>query len=195
VSYNFTCRILTSLLKPHPDYFPNTNLSCNAFTAFSANFFWMIQEILISEVEIISILITVFGDLLFDSGKAKIRPEALPLLDKISTVIKENMASFNIGIEGYTDDQPIKYSGWKSNWELSTARSLSVLHYMADEQGISPDRLSAIGFGEYRPVASNDSREGRQQNRRVEIVIQPKVTKVKGQSEGSCPTATQENLK
>ena len=89
------------------------------------------------------------------------------------------MADFNIGIEGYTDDVPIKYSGWKSNWELSTARSLSVLHFLVNEKGISPERLSAIGFGEYRPVASNDTKEGRKLNRRVEIVIQPKISKIK----------------
>jgi chemotaxis protein MotB len=131
------------------------------------------------------LVITVVGDLLFDSGKAKIRAEATSLLDKISRVLKENMADFNVGIEGYTDNQPIKYSGWKTNWELSTARALSVLHYLVNEQGVSPERLSAIGFGEYRPLASNDTSDGRQQNRRVEIVIQPKVTKVKGEQQGS----------
>jgi len=125
------------------------------------------------------LVITVVGDLLFDSGKAKIKSSAYPMLDKVAAALQENMANFNIGIEGYTDNQPIKSSGWKSNWELSTARALSVLHYLANEKGISPERLSAIGFGEYRPVSGNDSREGRKLNRRVEIVIQPKVTKVK----------------
>jgi len=125
------------------------------------------------------LVITVVGDLVFDSGKAKIRQEAYPLLDKVATVLKDNMAGFNVGIEGYTDNVPIKHSGWKSNWELSTARSLSVLHFLVKEKGVSPERLSAIGFGEYRPVASNDTREGRKLNRRVEIVIQPKVTKIK----------------
>jgi len=125
------------------------------------------------------LVITVVGDLLFDSGKAKIRQEAYSLLDKVSAVLKDNMAGFNIGIEGYTDNVPIKHSSWKSNWELSTARSLSVLHFLVNEKGISPERLSAIGFGEYRPVASNDTREGKKLNRRVEIVIQPKISKVK----------------
>ncbi len=125
------------------------------------------------------LVITVVGDLLFDSGKAKIRREAFSLLDKVAAVLEDNMASFNIGIEGYTDNVPIKHSKWKSNWELSSARSLSVLHYLVNKKGISPERLSAIGFGEYRPVASNDTKEGRKLNRRVEIVIQPKVTKIK----------------
>jgi len=142
------------------------------------------------------LVITVVGDLLFDSGKAKIRSEAYPLLDKVSSVLKENMAQFNVGIEGHTDNAPIKHSGWKSNWELSTARALSVLHYLDKDQGISPERLSAIGYGEYRPVASNETKDGRKQNRRVEIVILPNVTKVQGGSVAPSETqAPQENLK
>jgi len=143
------------------------------------------------------LVITVVGDLLFDSGKAKIRPEAYPLLNKVGVLLKENMAQFNIGIEGHTDNVPIKRSGWKSNWELSTARALSVLHYLEKDEGISPERLSAIGYGEYRPVASNDSRDGRKQNRRVEIVILPNVTKVKGETTASpeMMKEPEENLK
>lgn len=142
------------------------------------------------------LVITVVGDLLFDSGKAKIRSEAYPLLDKVSSVLKENMRQFNVGIEGHTDNAPIKHSGWKSNWELSTARALSVLHYLDKDQGISGERLSAIGYGEYRPVASNETKDGRKQNRRVEIVILPNVTKVKGGDSGSSELKEpQENLK
>lgn len=142
------------------------------------------------------LVITVVGDLLFDSGKAKIRPEAFDLLTKVSGILKDNMVQFNVGIEGHTDNVPIKQSGWKSNWELSTARALSVLHYLANDQGISPERLSAIGYGEYRPLVSNETKDGRKQNRRVEIVILPNITKVKG---GSGETyelkEPQENLK
>ncbi|MDD5408611.1 MAG: OmpA family protein [Candidatus Omnitrophica bacterium] len=128
------------------------------------------------------LVITVVGDLLFDSGKSSIRPEAYNLLNKVSSVLKDNMAQFNVGIEGHTDNVPIKLSSWKSNWELSTARALSVLHYLVKDQGIAPERLSAIGYGEYRPVDSNETADGRKQNRRVEIVILPNVTKVKGDS-------------
>jgi chemotaxis protein MotB len=144
------------------------------------------------------LVITVVGDLIFDSGKAKIRPEAYDLLNKVAGVLKENMAQFNVGIEGHTDNVPITKSGWKSNWELSTARALSVLHYLASEQGVSPERLSAIGYGEYRPVASNETKDGRKQNRRVEIVILPNVTKVKGGSAAAGSNElkeTKENLK
>ncbi|MFA5096097.1 MAG: OmpA family protein [Candidatus Omnitrophota bacterium] len=144
------------------------------------------------------LVITVVGDLLFDSGKARIRNDAYPLLDKVATILKENMANFNVGIEGYTDNVPIKYSKWKSNWELSTTRALSVLHYLVNDRGVAPERLSAIGFGEYRPVATNDTSAGRKQNRRVEIVIQPKVTKVvegKAAAEETIFDEAKENLK
>ncbi|MFA5199833.1 MAG: OmpA family protein, partial [Candidatus Omnitrophota bacterium] len=141
------------------------------------------------------LVITVVGDLLFDSGKAQIKSEAFPLLEKVSSVLKDNMSQFNIGIEGHTDNIPIKVSGYKSNWELSTTRALSVVHYLVNDQGISPERLSAIGYGEYRPVASNDTKAGRKQNRRVEIVILPNVTKVKGGSTGSGLIEPEENLK
>jgi len=123
------------------------------------------------------LVITFVADVLFDSGKAAIKPQYYPTLDKIAKVLKENLPYNYIGIEGHTDNEPIKYSGWKSNWELSTARALSILHYLVDEKGLSAERFSAIGYGEYRPIASNDTAQGRQLNRRVEIVIMPKMTK------------------
>ena len=113
-------------------------------------------------------------EVLFDSGKSDIKPEAFNSLDKIASVLKDNVEDRNIGIEGHTDNEPIKHSKWKSNWELSTSRATSVLHYLVDTKGINPKRVAAIGYGEYRPVASNDTVEGRRQNRRVEIVILPK---------------------
>ncbi len=140
------------------------------------------------------LVITVVGDVLFDSGKAKIRPQSFPILDKVATVLKENVPELNVGIEGHTDNLPIKFSGWKSNWELSTARALSVLHYIVEEKNISPERVSAIGYGEYRSVASNSTKEGRQLNRRVEIVILPQFTKTKETKETGLK-APAENLK
>ncbi|MDD5166077.1 MAG: flagellar motor protein MotB [Candidatus Omnitrophica bacterium] len=129
------------------------------------------------------LVITFVADILFDSGKAKIRQGAYTSLNKVAVVLKDNVPQLNVGIEGHTDNQPIKHSGWKSNWELSTARALSVLHYLVEKEGISPDRLSAIGYGEFRPVSTNDTKEGRKLNRRVEIVILPQVTKVKDSRE------------
>jgi len=140
------------------------------------------------------LVISFVADVLFDSGKAKIKPAAYSVLDKVARVLTENVPQLNVGIEGHTDNVPVKLSKWKSNWELSSARSLSVLHYLVDKKGISPDRLSAIGYGEYHPVASNDTKVGRQANRRVEIVIIPQITKVK-EVKDSVNIEPQENLK
>jgi len=129
------------------------------------------------------LVITFVADVLFDSGKAVIRQEASPILDKVARVLRENVPELSVGIEGHTDNDPIKHSGWKSNWELSTARALSVLHYLVEQKEISPERVSAIGYGQYHPVASNDAKEGRQTNRRVEVVILPKVSKAKGEEQ------------
>jgi chemotaxis protein MotB len=144
------------------------------------------------------LVITVVGDLLFDSGKAKIRKEGYSVLDKVSAILQENLSGYSVGIEGHTDNVPIKRSGWKSNWELSAARALSVLHYMVSERGVEPTRLSAIGYGEYHPVSIDDTKEGRRLNRRVEIVVFPKITKVKESREareGTGLKEPQENLK
>ncbi len=120
------------------------------------------------------LVITFVSEVLFDSGKAKLRKDSYAKLDKVAGVLNTTVSDLNVGIEGHTDNQPIKKSGWKSNWELSTARALSVLHYLSDKS-VSEPRLAAIGYGEYKPVASNDTKEGRQKNRRVEIVILPKT--------------------
>ena len=135
------------------------------------------------------LVITFVAEVLFDSGKDKLRTDALEKLNKISEVLNTTVKDLSMGIEGHTDNVPIKYSGWKSNWELSTARAVSVLHCLVDKHGLAPQRLSATGYGEYRPVASNDTSEGRQENRRVEIVILPKTTKAKAAS----PSSSEEN--
>ncbi len=120
------------------------------------------------------LVITMANDILFDSGKAKLKSQAHSVLKKVASVIKETVPDRDVGVEGHTDNVPIKHSGWKSNWELSAARATSVLHYLIDECGIPPQRLSAIGYGEFRPIDSNDTKSGRGKNRRVEIIILPK---------------------
>ena len=119
------------------------------------------------------LVLTFVAEVLFDSGKAEVKPQARETLSKVAGVIQQKVPDRDIGIDGHTDNDPIKHSGWKSNWELSTGRATSVLHVLEDE-GVDPRRMVASGYGEYRPVASNDSSEGRQENRRVEIVIIPK---------------------
>ena len=123
------------------------------------------------------LVITIVDEVLFDSGKAVIKPGAYDVLNRVSDILKDKVAGKNIGVEGHTDNQPIKHSGWKSNWELSTARATSVLHYLVDKARIAPERLQATGYGEYRPIASNLTEDGKQKNRRVEIIILPKISK------------------
>ncbi len=124
-------------------------------------------------------LVIVLSDqILFDSGKADIKTGAYPVLGEVITVIKRDVPTKNIGISGHTDNVPITRSDWKSNWELSSARALNVLHHM-EEKGVNPDRMSATGYGEYKPVASNDTAAGRMSNRRVEIVILPEFVEEK----------------
>ena len=142
------------------------------------------------------LVITFMADVLFDSGKTKIKSEAFGSLDKVANVLQENVPDLKVGIEGYTDNEPIKYSGWRSNWELSTARALSVLHYLIDTKNIAGQRLSVLGYAEFQPVASNDTKEGRQLNRRVEIVIIPATRKVKKDTPEVRPSKeSKENLK
>jgi len=106
---------------------------------------------------------------LFDSGMANLSPEAVPLLQKIGEIIKTT--AYDVRIEGHTDNVPIHTQKYPSNWELSTARAVSVLRYFVETHKVSPLRLSAEGFGEHQPLDSNDTAEGRARNRRVEIIF------------------------
>jgi len=105
----------------------------------------------------------------FDSGSDQIKPEGKTILDTIasSLVSLDNQ----IRIEGHTDDVPIRNSKFPSNWELSTARATAMISYLITEFGLRPEMLSAAGYAEYRPAASNDTEEGRARNRRVDIVV------------------------
>ena len=123
------------------------------------------------------LVITFVAEVLFDSGKADLREEAFEGLNKVANVIQTTVKGYNIGVEGHTDNVPIKYSKWADNWELSGERALSVLRYLINKEGVAPERLSATGYGEFKSVDTNDTPEGRQKNRRVEVVILPQVTK------------------
>ncbi len=123
------------------------------------------------------LVITFLAEIFFDSGKEIIREASKPALQKVAEVLNKDVADSKVAVEGHTDTIPIKSSGWKSNWELSAHRALAVLHYFIDEGKVAPERLSANGYGEFRPVASNDDPKGRQENRRVEIVILPSEAK------------------
>ena len=112
---------------------------------------------------------------LFDSGKADLRRGAYPVLDKVAQVLQE-VPDQPVGIEGHTDNAPIKVSGWADNHELSVARANAVLSYLVEKHGIDSARLTAMGYGEDHPIESNETAAGRQKNRRVEIVILPRAS-------------------
>ena len=111
---------------------------------------------------------------LFDPGKAKIRPEARPVLRRVAQVLKSNYAGYMVGIEGHTDADPIRKSHWGSNHELATERALAVFEYLTKSAGVPADRLFIAGYGPTRPIASNRTAAGKAKNRRVEFVIYPK---------------------
>lgn len=106
---------------------------------------------------------------LFDLGSAMLKDRAKEILSQVIPVIKK--VKNHISIEGHTDNMPIKNARYPSNWELSVARAVSVLVYMVDAHKVDPLRLSACGYGEWRPIASNVTSEGRAKNRRVEIIF------------------------
>lgn len=122
--------------------------------------------------------LTIVDRILFASGRDEITTRGQQVLDQVAELVKQHFPTKEIMVEGHTDNVPIKYSGWKSNWELGAARALAVLHYLVDKHGYNPAKMSAITYSLYRPVADNTTDEGRQQNRRAVIVILPEVTKV-----------------
>jgi len=107
---------------------------------------------------------------LFTSGKATLIPKAASLLKKVATALKPLPAPFTITVQGYTDNQPIKTAEYPSNWSLSAERAVSVVQLFSGN-GIDGGRLTAEGFGEFSPFASNSTDAGRSQNRRVLIVV------------------------
>jgi len=105
----------------------------------------------------------------FDSGDATVKPEALPLL----AMVAKSLASYSnpIRIEGNTDNVPMNSGRYRSNWELSTTRATNIVHYLIENYNFRPDKISAVGYGEFRPLADNGSEGGRTRNRRVDIVL------------------------
>ncbi len=113
--------------------------------------------------------------ILFDSGSAEIKPEGLKVLDRVGEILKK-VKDKQIRVEGYTDNVPIGpklVSKFPTNWELSANRATNVVRYLEDKAGLDAQLLSAAGYAMNRPVASNDTREGKAQNRRIEIVLLP----------------------
>ncbi len=137
------------------------------------------KEIEAGEIKVTQIrdLLTVnlVEKILFDSGRAEIKPRGLDILTRVGEILK-GVQDKVVRIEGHTDNVPIGRAlqvRFPTNWELSTARATVVARFLQDKVGLEPTRLSATGYGEYRPVTANDSDEGRAQNRRIEIILAP----------------------
>ncbi|MDF2673270.1 MAG: chemotaxis protein MotB [Clostridiales bacterium] len=115
------------------------------------------------------VLIELQDNILFDSGKAALKQDSTPLLKKISGLLSQ--FSNEVIVEGHTDNLPINKGYYQSNWELSTDRANKVVRYFIEKEGMDGRRFQAVGLGEYRPIDTNDTPEGRQTNRRVNILI------------------------
>ncbi len=106
--------------------------------------------------------------LLFGSGDAMPSDKAFDIIEKVGNILKP--FANPVHVEGFTDNLPIRTAQYPTNWELSAARAASIVRLLAME-GVNPARMASVGYGEYQPVASNDSAEGRARNRRVVLVI------------------------
>ncbi len=124
---------------------------------------------------------------LFDSGQAQVKPAGLSVLKQVGDVLK-NVNDKQIRIEGHTDNVPIKgklKAKFPTNWELSTARATNVVRYFTEQGGVNSASFEAVGYADTKPVASNDTVEGRSENRRIEIVLFPKdLSAIAGQIQG-----------
>ncbi len=137
------------------------------------------REILEGQVQITEmknrLTMTMVDKILFPSGSDAISKEGKQVLDKVVSILKD-LKEKRIQIEGHTDNLQIAgtlKATFPTNWELSTARATQVVRYLQEHGGIDPNLLSATGYGEYHPVAPNDTDEGRHKNRRIEIVLIP----------------------
>ncbi|MDB2705151.1 flagellar motor protein MotD [Pseudomonadota bacterium] len=108
------------------------------------------------------------SNVLFYSGEARLENSAVPIIGKVANILRNSANP--IQVEGFTDNNPISTNRFPSNWELSAARAASVVHLL-DRYGLKPSRLSAIGFGEFQPIADNTTLKGRRENRRVVLVV------------------------
>lgn len=113
-------------------------------------------------------------NLLFPSGSAKVNAGGKEALAKLSAVLKQN-PDINVEVEGHTDDKAINTAKYPDNWALSVGRSTAIARIMIDEYGVDPTRITASGRSKYNPVASNTAEDGRSQNRRTEIILEPKL--------------------
>lgn len=122
------------------------------------------------------LIINIDDRISFDSGSAELKKEILPALGKIANIL-ESYPEYKIMVEGHTDNVPIKTRQFRNNWQLSTERALSVLGYLLRKKELNRSRFGAAGYGEYNPIVPNNSAANKALNRRVDIVVIPRVTK------------------
>ena len=120
------------------------------------------------------VYISLSDNMLYESGSYKISDRAAETLSKIAKIIMD-YSDYEVLIEGNTDDVPISRENIRNNWDLSCLRASSVVQALQNDYGVDPKRLTAGGRGEYNPIVSNDSDEGRSRNRRTQIIITPKL--------------------
>lgn len=113
------------------------------------------------------------NDVLFDSGRASLKPSGKETLQQLAAALV-TIQSRRFQVAGHTDNEPIRYSGFSSNWQLSSERALAVVGLLI-QAGMPPETLSAAGYGEFDPVGANDDAEGKALNRRIEITLQPNI--------------------
>jgi chemotaxis protein MotB len=128
------------------------------------------QKIVQLEITGRSLVVRLAASHFFDPSFAALRPEALPVLDAVASELADLHRP--IRVEGHTDNTPIHSSSFRDNWELSSVRAARIVAYLQDAHGIDPTLLSAAGYAATKPVASNDTPEGREQNRRLELVVE-----------------------
>lgn len=120
------------------------------------------------------LVVTVLDHALFDPDETQFTSSGEEILGKVASVLSSDLSKNRVTLEGHTDNQPIEGASGTTNWEYSIGRATAVLHYFIDVKGLSPERFGAAGYAEYRPIDSNTTEEGRDRNRRVEIVIAPR---------------------
>jgi chemotaxis protein MotB len=118
-------------------------------------------------------VVTVLDHALFDPDETQFTSSGEAVLEKIALVLTRDLPRNRVALEGHTDNQPIENANGITNWEYSIGRATAVLHFFLENKELFPERFRVVGYAEYRPVASNDTEEGRDKNRRVEIVIVP----------------------
>jgi len=145
--------------------------------------FHNLRELIQVEVGEKEVVIRLMGETAFDSGKADIKEQMVPLLLKIGSGLSETKG--DIIIAGHTDNVPLTGGPYGSNLKLSIARAATVAEFLLEESALPPSRVSTMGFGKYRPMESNDTADGRKRNRRVEIILRaPETEESKSQASG-----------